>query len=67
MAIPFLAVEQFGKLRPDWTGKTVVDTTNAYYAPGSTEILQGRPSAQYNAELLPHALVLRNFIERPLH
>jgi 8-hydroxy-5-deazaflavin:NADPH oxidoreductase len=30
------------KSRPDWTGKTVVDTTNAHYAPGSAEVLRGR-------------------------
>src|SRR5882672_7014790 len=31
MAIPFAAVAQFGSSRPDWTGTTIVDTTNAHY------------------------------------
>lgn len=45
MAIAFGAVEQFGKSLADWTGKTVVDTTNAYNTPNSEDILQGRPSS----------------------
>jgi 8-hydroxy-5-deazaflavin:NADPH oxidoreductase len=61
MAIPFLKVEQFGRSLPDWTGKTVVDATNAYYAPGSAEVLQGRLSAHYTAEKLPGAEVVKAF------
>jgi 8-hydroxy-5-deazaflavin:NADPH oxidoreductase len=65
MAIPFPAVEQFGKSLPDWTGKTVVDTTNAHYAPNSAEILQGRLSAQYAAEQLPGAVIVKAFNQLP--
>jgi predicted dinucleotide-binding enzyme len=65
MAIPFPAVAQFGKLRPDWTGKTVVDTTNAHYAPGSAEILRGRLSTDYAAEQLPRAEVVKAFNQLP--
>jgi len=65
MAIPFAAVEQFGKSRPDWTGKTVVDTTNAHYAPNSAEVLQGRLSAHYAAEQLPGADIVKAFNQLP--
>ena len=65
MAIPFGAVEQFGKSRPDWTGKTVIDTTNAHYAAGSAEILQGRLSTHYAAEQLPGADVVKAFNQLP--
>ena len=41
VAIPFGAVEQFGKSLPDWTGKTVVDTTNSHYTPNREAILNG--------------------------
>ena len=65
MAIPFGAVEQFGKSRPGWTGKTVIDTTNAHYAPGSADILRGRLSSQYAAEKLPGAEVVKAFNQLP--
>ena len=65
MAIPFPAVEQFGKSLPDWTGKIVVDTTNAHYTPGSEEQLQGRLSAQYSAEHLPGAQIVKAFNQLP--
>jgi predicted dinucleotide-binding enzyme len=65
MAVPFSAVEQFGKSLPDWTGKTVVDTTNAYFTPNSAEILQGRLSTQYVAEQLPGADVVKAFNQLP--
>jgi predicted dinucleotide-binding enzyme len=65
MAIPFPAIEQFGKSRSDWTGKTVVDTTNAHYAAGSAEILQGRLSTRYAAEQLPGADVVKAFNQLP--
>jgi 8-hydroxy-5-deazaflavin:NADPH oxidoreductase len=65
MAIPFGAVEQFGKARPDWTGRIVVDATNAHYAPGSSEVLRGRPSSAYVAEQLPGAAVVKAFNQLP--
>jgi predicted dinucleotide-binding enzyme len=65
LAIPILAVAQFGKSRPDWSGKTVVDAMNAHYAPGSAEILQGRLSTHYVAEQLPGAAVVKAFNQLP--
>ena len=65
MAIPFGAIEQFGKSRPDWTGKTVVDATNAHYTPGSADVLQGRLSTHYAAEQLPGADLVKAFNQLP--
>lgn len=65
MAIPFAAVEEFGRTLSDWTGKIVVDTTNAHYSPGSAEVLQGRLSAHYAAEKLPGAVVVKAFNQLP--
>jgi len=54
LAIPFPAVEQFGKELHDWTGKTIVDATNAHYAPDhAADILKGRLSSHYVADVLP--------------
>jgi predicted dinucleotide-binding enzyme len=65
LAIPFSAVEQFGTSLPDWTGKIVVDTTNAHYTPNSADILQGRLSAHYAAEKLPGADIVKAFNQLP--
>ena len=65
MAIPFGAVEQFGKSLADWTGKTVIDTTNAHYTPNRDAILNGRTAARYVAEHLPHAKVVKAFNQLP--
>jgi hypothetical protein len=65
LAIPFTAVEQFGKELPDWTGKTIVDVTNAHYAPNAQDILKGRLSSHYVAEVLPGARVVKAFNQLP--
>ncbi len=65
MAIPFGAVEQFGTSLPDWTGKTVVDTTNAHRTPNWEALVGGRPSTQYVAEHLPGAKVVKAFNQLP--
>jgi len=65
LAVPFPAVEQVGSLLPSWTGKTVVDATNAHYAPGSDDVLKGRASAHYTAEKFPGAAVVKAFNQLP--
>ncbi|MET7455514.1 NAD(P)-binding domain-containing protein [Streptomyces sp. NPDC005574] len=65
MAIPFTAVEKFGTSLPDWSGKTVVDTTNAHYTPGAPDILKGRLSSHYVGEVLPGAQVVKAFNQLP--
>ncbi|MFI5906096.1 NADPH-dependent F420 reductase [Dactylosporangium sp. NPDC051541] len=65
LAVPFPAIPQVGAARPDWTGKLVVDTTNAHYSPGSEDVLQGRASAHYTAGMLPGATVVKAFNQLP--
>ncbi|MFF4909087.1 NADPH-dependent F420 reductase [Streptomyces sp. NPDC001260] len=65
MAIPFGAVEAFGRALPDWNGKIVVDTTNAHYAPNSADVLKGRLSSHYVAEALPGAQIVKAFNQLP--
>jgi predicted dinucleotide-binding enzyme len=65
LAVPFPAVEQVGSLLPSWTGKTVVDATNAHYAPGADDVLKGRASAHYTAEKFPGAAVVKAFNQLP--
>jgi predicted dinucleotide-binding enzyme len=65
MAIPFPAVEKFGTALPDWSGKIVVDTTNAYYTPNADEILKGRLSSEFAAESLPGAEIVKAFNHLP--
>jgi polyisoprenoid-binding protein YceI/predicted dinucleotide-binding enzyme len=61
VAIPFLAVRELGLSRPDWSGKIVVDTTNAFLLPNADEILNGRLSTELNAEAFPGAAVVKAF------
>lgn len=65
MAIPFPAIAEFGRSLPDWTGKTVVDATNAHYAPNAQNILGGQLSSQYVAAQLPGATVVKAFNQLP--
>jgi 3-hydroxypropanoate dehydrogenase len=62
LAIPFPAVERFGGSLPDWTGKIVVDATNAHDA---ADVLRGRPSSRYVADRLPGAAVVKAFNQLP--
>jgi predicted dinucleotide-binding enzyme len=65
LAIPFTAVKEFGASLPDWSGKTVVDTTNAHYTPHADDILNGRLSSHYVGEALPGAQVVKAFNQLP--
>ena len=61
LAIPFLQVRELGGRRPDWSGKIVVDATNAFLVPNSEKILRGRLSTDFNAEAFPGAAVVKSF------
>jgi predicted dinucleotide-binding enzyme/polyisoprenoid-binding protein YceI len=61
LAIPFLKVRELGGRRADWSGKVVVDATNAFLVPNSEQILGGRLSTEYNAEAFPGAAVVKSF------
>lgn len=61
LAIPFLKVRELGGRRADWSGKIIVDATNAFLVPNSERILAGRLSTQFNAEAFPGAAVVKSF------
>jgi predicted dinucleotide-binding enzyme len=63
LAIPFVAVEAFARVRADWTGKIVVDATNAYGV--SPEIMAGRLSSDIVARAVPGASVVKAFNQLP--
>jgi len=62
LALPFVAVETLTS-RADWTGKLVVDATNAYGV--SPEYLAGRLSSDVVAAALPGATVVKSFNQLP--
>jgi polyisoprenoid-binding protein YceI len=61
LAIPFLQVRELGGCRADWSGKILVDATNAFLVPNSEQILGGRLSTEFNAEAFPGAAVVKSF------
>jgi polyisoprenoid-binding protein YceI/predicted dinucleotide-binding enzyme len=61
LAIPFLQVRELGGRLADWSGKIIVDTTNAFLVPNSEQILGGRLSTEFNAEAFPGAAVVKSF------
>jgi polyisoprenoid-binding protein YceI/predicted dinucleotide-binding enzyme len=61
LAIPFLQVRELGRRRADWSGKIIVDSTNAFLVPNSEKILGGRLSTDFNAEAFPGAAVVKSF------
>ena len=63
LAIPFVAVEAFARLRDDWSGTLVVDATNAYGVP--PEVLAGRLSSDVVAGALRGASVVKAFNHLP--
>jgi len=63
LAVPFIAVEKFARSRSDWTGKIVVDQTNAYGV--SPEVMAGRLSSDIVATAVPGASVVKAFNQLP--
>jgi predicted dinucleotide-binding enzyme len=63
LAIPFVAVEKFARIRNDWSGKIVIDATNAYGV--SPEALAGRLSSDIVAAAVPGAAVVKSFNQLP--
>lgn len=62
LALPFVAVETLTS-RADWTGKIVVDATNAYGV--SPEYLAGRLSSDVVAAALPGAIIVKTLNQLP--
>ena len=63
LAIPFVAVETFARIRNDWSGKIVIDATNAHGV--SPEVLAGRLSSDIVAKAVPGAAVVKAFNQLP--
>lgn len=63
LAIPFVAVEEFARTLADWTGKTVIDATNAYGVP--PDVMAGRLSSDIVAKAVPGASVVKAFNQLP--
>jgi len=59
LAIPFGTVETFAQIRDDWSGKIVIDATNAYGA--TPEYLAGRLSSDIVAAAFRGASVVKAF------
>jgi 8-hydroxy-5-deazaflavin:NADPH oxidoreductase len=67
-AVPFLNFKDVGSIKPDWTGKIVVDVTNASLGPQDIrhKVLQGRLSSEVNAEHVPGAKLVKAFNQLPM-
>ena len=68
VAVPFLKFKEIGALRKDWTGKTVIDVTNAFMLPQDVKEaeLGGQPSSQVNATRVPGAKLVKAFNQLPM-
>jgi 8-hydroxy-5-deazaflavin:NADPH oxidoreductase len=67
-AVPFLQFKQVASALPDWTGKIVVDITNAFMLPVEVQEaeLSGRLSSEVNAERVPGAKLVKAFNQLPM-
>jgi 8-hydroxy-5-deazaflavin:NADPH oxidoreductase len=66
LAVPFSAVEVIARAGSDWTGKIVIDATNAIDFPGFTPTdLGGRPSSEVVAKHLRGARLVKAFNTLP--
>jgi 8-hydroxy-5-deazaflavin:NADPH oxidoreductase len=67
-AVGFLNFKDVGSAKPDWTGKIVVDVTNAFLLPQEVQDkeLRGRLSSEVNAERVPGAKLVKAFNQLPV-
>lgn len=63
IAVPFLKFKDVGSARRDWTGKVVIDATNAFMLPAEVQEaeLNGRLSSEVNAGRVPGAKLVKAF------
>jgi 8-hydroxy-5-deazaflavin:NADPH oxidoreductase len=59
LAVPFAQHSDVAKALPDWTGKTIIDVTNAYGVP--QEKLDGLPSSKFVAQAFRGARLVKGF------
>jgi predicted dinucleotide-binding enzyme len=67
-AVQFLNFKDIASVKPDWTGKIVVDVTNAAFLPQEVQDreLQGRLSSEVNAERIPGGKLVKAFNQLPM-
>ncbi len=63
IAVPFLNFKDVGSARRDWSGKIVIDVTNAFMLPAEAQEaeLNGRLSSEANAQRVPGARLAKAF------
>jgi predicted dinucleotide-binding enzyme len=63
IAVPFLKFKDVASALPDWTGKIVIDVTNAFTLPAEVQEAEfgARTSSEANAERVPGAKVVKAF------
>jgi 8-hydroxy-5-deazaflavin:NADPH oxidoreductase len=67
IAVPFLKFKDVASARKDWTGKIVIDVTNAITPPEMKEAERGgRPTSEANAERVPGAKLVKAFNQLPV-
>ena len=63
LAVPFGSLHSVASARPDWKGKLVIDTTNAFGVP--LEVLGDSPSSSLVARTFPGSGVVKAFNHLP--
>lgn len=68
LAVPFVAFKDVGSALSDWSGKIVVDVTNAAFLPQEVQDreLQGRLSSEVNADRVPGGKLVKAFNQLPM-
>jgi 8-hydroxy-5-deazaflavin:NADPH oxidoreductase len=67
-AVGSVAFKKVGAMRPDWSGKIVIDVTNAFMLPPEVQQAeyQGRLTSLVNAERVPGAKLVKAFNQLPM-
>jgi predicted dinucleotide-binding enzyme len=67
LAVGFLQVKDVAAARAEWSGKIVIDATNAFTLPPDVQEkeLRGRLSSEVNADRLPGAKLVKAFNQLP--
>lgn len=67
-AVQFINFKDLAAVRSDWSGKVVIDVTNAAFLPQDVQEreLQGRLSSEVNADRVPGARLVKAFNQLPM-
>ena len=68
VAVGSVAFKDVGAVLPDWSGKIVIDVTNAFMLPPEVQQAeyQGRLTSEVNAERVPGAKLVKAFNQLPI-